>query len=561
MTTTSANAGYIDYAAFGLDAEDIRSLKSLAPTWRASLVAAAQRFGVDGGLADFIEQSAGLTESIADPDWQAGWMRAWHKLNSEGFAISDMFSLFNYAVACSEVELLGMEGPVSRVQLTLFAILRRSVVAAVSCAIELGEQMRTVDAGMPGEQAVLSCVQELAAEGRSIALLAVTLGNRRAFSHLAASELECLPGLLAEQLSSLLRPQDMVYAGREGEWLLVLPDVQSMAQPVLAASHIKRAFEDPVVLLSGRGLLLDVEIGAAMLPDHATQAQDLIQNARLARASLQGEDESFAMFDDALRQAWLSRYELSSILHDVLQREELMLFMQPQVDAVTGQCFGAELLVRWCGTDGRWVSPPLIMEMVEENGWRGTYTEWLVRSALRLSSRLQDAGIDIRLSLNLTAGDLQDDDLPDLVAQCLETWRIPGSRFTFELIESAMLRNRERTLKNMHRLKDLGIKLALDDFGTGYSSLSYLATLPLNEIKIDRSFIVGMLQSPDKLRVVRTIVDLTCDLGMTPLAEGVEDEAQRSCLLSLGCQQIQGFLYGMPMPVDKFIAWYRARQA
>ena len=185
----------------------------------------------------------------------------------------------------------------------------------------------------------------------------------------------------------------------------------------------------------------------------------------------------------------------------------------------------------------------------------------MIRAALRQCAALDAAGVNISLSLNLTAGDLLDPDLRELVAQCLETWRIPAGRFTFELTESAMMGDRELGLSVMKKLRELGVRLALDDFGTGYSSLSYLATLPINEIKIDRSFVINMSVSAEGLRIVRAIIDLTHDLGMCSLAEGVESIEQRDQLLALGCQDAQGYLYGKPMPRDEFITWYFARSA
>lgn len=207
------------------------------------------------------------------------------------------------------------------------------------------------------------------------------------------------------------------------------------------------------------------------------------------------------------------------------------------------------------------MAPPIIVELIEENGWRTLFTDWLIRAALRQCAALDAAGVNISLSLNLTAGDLLDPDLPELVAQCLETWRIPAGRFTFELTESAMMGDRELGLSVMKKLRELGVRLALDDFGTGYSSLSYLATLPINEIKIDRSFVINMSVSAEGLRIVRAIIDLTHDLGMCSLAEGVESIEQRDQLLALGCQDAQGYLYGKPMPRDEFITWYFARSA
>jgi EAL domain-containing protein (putative c-di-GMP-specific phosphodiesterase class I) len=314
-------------------------------------------------------------------------------------------------------------------------------------------------------------------------------------------------------------------------------------------------------LLGGRGVALEASIGIAMFPDHGNAADEVIQAARLARASLQTSREPFAIFDTAMRQDWQHRQQLSEELREALRKDHLTLFLQPQVDGVGPSCFGAELLLRWQRANGEWVPPPVIVDIIEEYGWRAQFTNWLVRAALHHAAELDAAGIAVRLSLNLTAGDLLDTDLPELVGQCLESWRLPADRFTFELTETALMRDRERGLEVMTRLRAMGIRLALDDFGTGYSSLSYLATLPLNEIKIDRSFVVGIASSIDKLRIVRTIVDLTHDLGMESLAEGVEDVAQRDQLLALGCTRIQGYLYAKPMPMPEFITWYRAFQA
>ena len=198
--------------------------------------------------------------------------------------------------------------------------------------------------------------------------------------------------------------------------------------------------------------------------------------------------------------------------------------------------------------------------MIEENGWRLMFNDWLLRAVMRAAAELEKAGIGIGLSFNLTAADMLDDDLPEFLEQNLQTWRIPGERFTLELTESALMFDRAKGSSIMHRLRKLGCRIALDDFGTGYSSLSYLVSLPLNELKVDRSFVVAMLDSADSLRVVSTIVDLARDLGMMPLAEGIEDEQQRDQLLALGCLAGQGYLYAQPMTIEQFIAWYHSEQ-
>jgi EAL domain-containing protein (putative c-di-GMP-specific phosphodiesterase class I) len=185
----------------------------------------------------------------------------------------------------------------------------------------------------------------------------------------------------------------------------------------------------------------------------------------------------------------------------------------------------------------------------------------MFRYALRLSGDLAAAGVDVRLSLNLTADDLVDDDLVDMIAQRLQTWQIGGEHFTFELTESAMMANPERGMEIFAQLRQLGFRLALDDFGTGYSSLSHLVTLPLDELKIDRSFIVAMSRSQEHRRVVRTIVDLARDLDMMPLAEGVESEEQAAMLQQMGCHRVQGVLHAAALPEAAFVAWYRRHHA
>ncbi len=560
MTTTLDNEGYLDYGAFGIAESDLQSLRALAGIWKAALAKVAGSFGNPLLLSEFVKLSSELPVSLGDVDWQRQWMSAWHKLSGRGFSMADMFGFFNHAVALAEADLFGNQAQVGRLQLDLFGILRRCVVAAISCAIELGEEARDTEAGLPGEWAAMRMLREMGDSGRQAAVLSVSMINRQALSNLTASELQSLPGLLSGQLTSLLRPQDKAFVGHEGEWLLVLDDVGSMAQPALAASQIHRVFDHPVHLLGGRGVSLDASIGIAIYPAQGGTPDEVVQAARLARASLQNSQEPFAIFDTSMMVDLQARYQLSEELREALRKDSLMLYLQPQVEVGQG-CFGAELLLRWQRANGEWVAPPVIVDMIEEFGWRSQFTNWLVRAALRHCAELDAAGICVRLSLNLTAGDLLDTDLPELVGQCLESWRLPAGRFTFELTETAMMRDRARGLEIMSRLRDMGIRLALDDFGTGYSSLSYLATLPLNEIKIDRSFVVGMFSSIDNLRIVKTIIDLTHDLGMESLAEGVEDIAQRDQLFALGCSQVQGYLYAKPMPLLEFIAWYRAFQA
>jgi len=562
MTITSDDSeSYIDFVSFELSAEDLASLQGLADIWGMAVREARPVVVNDPLLHDFLELTESLPLSLDDLDWQQHWVRAWHGLLGRGFSQVEILRMFFSFVARCEEELIGEREAVGRIVLVLFSCLRRAVIAAVSCAIELGEEARMEVAGLPGELAALRCLRDFLLADRQVGVLSISLVNRDSFAYVAASDLQRLPAMLATRIADRLRPEDKVFAGREGEWLVVLPDVHAMAQPTLAAAHIEQMFGEPVRLFSGRSIMVHATIGAAMLPEHALDAENALHSARLARWEAGSKRQSFAWFDPGLSADWQQRYHQVEALHQALQQEKLALHLQPQVELESGRCVGAELLLRWRGGDGAWMAPPTIIEMIEENGWRTTYTDWLMRAAMRVASELDAVGIDVGLSFNLTVADMVDDDLPELLAQRLTTWQIPGERFTLELTESALMVDREKGLAIMNRLRQLGCRLALDDFGTGYSSLSYLVSLPINEIKIDRSFVMAMFDSADSLRVVSTIIDLTRDLGMQPLAEGVENEIQRRQLLTLGCEVAQGYLYAKPMPLDEFITWYRMQES
>jgi EAL domain-containing protein (putative c-di-GMP-specific phosphodiesterase class I) len=561
MTTTSDSAGHIDCPAFGLSPADLRSLRALASVWRSALTHIAEQRGSSGSLDAFFELAAELPLRIADVHWQEQWMQSCQELSGRDSSLAEILCLLNEAITVSEADLLGDTQQVGRIQIDLLSILRRSVIAVTSCAIDLREEILVSEAGLPGELALMGRLREMANADRQVAVLSMSIVNQRVLSHLSAGELQTIPGFLGEQVAGVLRPQDEVFVGHEGEWLLLLPDLRSLAQPVLASTQIHQAFAEPVALLSGRPVIFNIAIGAAMMPEHARDPAEVILAARLARTSLKTLNQKFAFFNDDLRQNWGQRYRLSEELRQALRKDALTVYLQPQVNLANGRCFGAELLLRWRRENGDWVAPQLIVDLVEENGWRELLSDWLIRAALRLSTELETVGVDISLSFNLTAEDLLDFDLPELLSQCLETWSVPASRFTIELTESVMMGDRAHGLAVMKKLRGLGARLALDDFGTGYSSLSYLASLPINEIKIDRSFVLGMSDGAEGLRIVRAIIDLAHDLGMSSLAEGVEDMAQRDQLRALGCMNAQGHLYGKAMPFDEFVAWYKAYQA
>lgn len=561
MTTTSADLpGRIDLAAFGLLPDDLASLHALAGEWSAAVAAAFATASAEPRVVAFAGLTARLTTQFGGLDWQDDWLRAWARLRAQGVPTSTLVAALNAALDQCAGTLFG-EGRVPHVHLDLFTLLRRAVMALLACAVDLDEETHLVTSGMPDEMAALVRIRSLLAEGRRLALLAVSVNNRDTFVHLSASDLQSVPDLVAGRIEQLLRASDELFTGRDGEWLLLLPDIHSMTQPALAGSHILREFAQPLRLPSGKPLAFEVRVGAAMAPEHAGEAEALLAASRLGRWGAQIDRDGFGWFRPDIESAWKKRFHLAAEFKQALDNELLQFFLQPQVDAATGRCFGAELLLRWQRASGEWVSPQRLMEVVDENGWRRQYTDWMLRHAMRIAAEIEGVDAGFRLSLNLTSDDLNDEDCVDMIRQRLDTWQMSGEGFTLELTEAAMMANRERALETLQRLRDLGFRLAIDDFGTGYSSLSYLVGLPVKEIKIDRSFIVAMGRSDEYRRVVRSIIDLAHDLDMMPLAEGVEEAEQVEQLLQLGCTRIQGYFYARPMPPESFAGWLAARQS
>lgn len=244
MTTTSDSTvgDLIDFAAYHLDTDDLRTLSSVASIWRGAVLGSDSTAGKDAAVRPFLELTADLPLKIADPEWQRLWVRGWHELVGRGYGqVEIMRWYFEFAAACERALTDGRDS-VGRVILALLSTLRRSVIAAVSCAVELGEMASEEAAGLPGELAALRFLRELLSAGRSAGLLSVSLVNRDSFTYLDANDLQRLPATLAARIAARLREEDRVFAGREGEWLAVLPDVQAMSQPVLAGASIERVF-------------------------------------------------------------------------------------------------------------------------------------------------------------------------------------------------------------------------------------------------------------------------------------------------------------------------------
>ena len=235
-----------------------------------------------------------------------------------------------------------------------------------------------------------------------------------------------------------------------------------------------------------------------------------------------------------------------------------MLFYQPKVECRSGRVEGFEALVRWQHPRLGLVLPDRFIPLAEEAGLIDAVTRWVLDAAVRQWQTWRSAGMDLSLSVNLSAFDLQDPALPTFLGRLLSASGFPAQALTLEITETAVLREPARALDVLRQLRALGVRASLDDFGTGYSSLAYLQQLPVNELKIERSFVRELAHEARDQAIVRSTIQLGHSLGLTVVAEGVEDKTTLDLLAGLGCDQAQGYLLGRPMPAAEVRRWLRA---
>ncbi len=287
-------------------------------------------------------------------------------------------------------------------------------------------------------------------------------------------------------------------------------------------------------------------------------ADALLQRADVAvRATTEGEP--LRAYAPSMGQIFLRRFQLVTQFRSALESGQVSVHYQPKVALPSRQVVGAEALVRWKHPEFGRVDPDEFVPAVEATGLVDILTDFVMDKALERVRRWIDRGLRMSIAVNLSVRTLADEEFPDRVAAALARHQVPPELLTFELTESGVMADPERALPVLRRLSTMGVVLAVDDFGTGYSSLAYLRQLPVDEVKIDKSFVLGMGTDLGDMAVVRSIVELGHSLSLTVVAEGVEDDAARDQLVSMGCDVAQGYLISRPLSEDRFEAWLRAR--
>ena len=360
------------------------------------------------------------------------------------------------------------------------------------------------------------------------------------------------------RLRTQIRETDTVARLGGDEFALVLVGADASGAE-LAARHVLEQLERPF-LLEGQSLDIGASIGIAIFPDHGDDADMLLRRADIAMYAAKRSRVGYARYAAEQDEYNPSRLALMSELRAGIERSELVLHFQPVVSVPSGDVTGLEALVRWIHPERGLISPADFVPLAERSGLIRPLTQWVLTAALREARALRQAGMPVGISVNLSTRNLLDPELAELVQKLLETWQVEPGALSLEITESNMVSEPQRTLDVLAQLRRIGVRLAVDDFGTGYSSLAYLNRLPVDAIKIDKTFVRAMVGSESSAAIVRATVDLGHNLGFTVVAEGVEDRATWDLVAAASCDEVQGFLVARPMPADDLRTWLRARR-
>ncbi|MDN5942215.1 MAG: EAL domain-containing protein [Nitrospira sp.] len=337
------------------------------------------------------------------------------------------------------------------------------------------------------------------------------------------------------------------------EFTVLLTNLREAQDAATVARRIAGAMAKSF-LIEGREIFVTVSIGIAIFPVDGDSVDVLLKNADAAmyHAKEQGRN-TFQFYSDTLNAAANERSTLESDLRHAVDRGEFVVFYQPQIDLRTGGIIGVEALVRWQHPQRGFMLPGEFMPIAIDTGLMRVIDEWVLRTACRHNQTWQQLGkMSVPISINVSNSLFHGNTLLSVVEGALSQTGLTPACLTLELTESIVMRNVEPSIVMLTTLKTMGVQLSIDDFGTGYSSLTYLQRLPVDQVKIDQSFIREILMQKRPAVIVRAIIALAHSLGLMVLAEGIEQEAQRTVLLDEGCDHAQGYLFGRPMPADEF---------
>jgi len=361
---------------------------------------------------------------------------------------------------------------------------------------------------------------------------------------------------VAQRLRETLADRPGLVARLGGDEFAVLLPGEDVAGAERVAIGILKALEQPIAI-EGQSVDVGASIGIVTFPENGADMNVLLRRADIAMYVAKRSNAGVARYEERHDNSSAERLSLMSELRRAVEQDQLLLVYQPKVDLATNTVKYVEALVRWDHPARGYVSPDQFIPFAEQTGYIKAISQWVADRAIRQCAAWREAGIELAVSVNVSARELIQSSLPDTFSALLKKYNVPAEMLWIEITESAIMDDPNHAIDTLDRLHALGIRLSIDDFGTGYSSLSYLKRMPVDELKIDKSFVMGMAENKDDETIVRSTIDLAHNMGLKVVAEGVESEAIVQRLAELRCDLAQGFHLSRPLSPDRLEAWLR----
>ena len=359
---------------------------------------------------------------------------------------------------------------------------------------------------------------------------------------------------IALRLSNVIRESDTLARIGGDDFGFLLLNINRPEDVENLVRKIKQSLSPPFVL---DNLTLDVQtsIGAVFFPEHGKDADTLIQRADVAMYVAKHNKTGFAIYSAELDKHSPHRLTLTGELREAIQQDELILYYQPKISGASNEFTAVEALVRWQHRKHGLMLPDDFIPLAERTGLIQDLTIWVLKEALRQCALWHKAHLDIDISVNLSALCLLDPEFPEILTGLLASHDFPAKSLTMEITETSIMVDPERAMEILNRIHDMGVSISVDDFGSGYSSLAYLKKLPVSEIKIDKLFVIDMLEDENDATIVNATIQLGHNLGLTVVAEGVESKQTLEKLKEMGCDLLQGYFICRPAPAEDLMDW------
>ena len=361
---------------------------------------------------------------------------------------------------------------------------------------------------------------------------------------------------VARRLQTRLGPEALLARLGNDEYAILQPLAGGAADAPTVAAAAQAAMEAPITL-DGVALNVEVSIGIAIAPDHAHDADTLLQRADMALDRARARRGRVEVYSPEYDQSGAARLALLGEVRPALERGEFVLFYQPQLDLASGRVNSVEALLRWRHPERGMVAPLEFISLIEQTALVGPVTLHVIELALRQLAAWRADGLELGISVNLSARNLHEPELAQQIETLLRSHAVPAAALTVEVTESAAMADPDTAVSLLDTLRTLGVGVSIDDFGSGHASIAYLARLPASELKIDRSFVSRMCESPRDAAIVRTTIDLARHLELRVVAEGIETTAVCERLAAMGCDTGQGYLISRPAPAEELTPWLR----